>query len=160
MTQQHLNFFYDVEGCYKCGRTINHDPRESKLDSPVWWKCQVCERLICRGCTLLKPNNHPDINPFGLLEYYDETYCSDECRIIEETEKILHNDYTMSSWDDYRETCTHGIREGLDDHSCGECQEIAKLLDFDMSNGKTYIFTATSYKKYKKKIDEAKALAG
>jgi hypothetical protein len=33
---------------------------------------------------------------------------------------------TVSSWDDYRLFCIHGIREDLDYHSCSECQDIAR----------------------------------
>jgi hypothetical protein len=29
------------------------------------------------------------------------------------------------SWDDVKRTCMHGVREGLDDHTCVECQVIA-----------------------------------
>ena len=46
----------------------------------------------------------------------------------------------MSSWDDYKLTCMHGIREGLDEHTCFNCQEIAKKLGKDFSNHQTYIF--------------------
>lgn len=38
--------------------------------------------------------------------------------------------------------CVHGIEEGLDAHDCIECQDIARECDFDMSKGKTYIFTS------------------
>lgn len=46
----------------------------------------------------------------------------------------------MSSWDDYRLTCFHGVREGLDSHPCPDCQVIAKAEGKDMSNGNTYIY--------------------
>jgi hypothetical protein len=46
----------------------------------------------------------------------------------------------MSSWDDYRLTCFHGVREGLDSHSCLTCQEIARADGKDMTDGKTYIY--------------------
>jgi hypothetical protein len=48
----------------------------------------------------------------------------------------------MSTWDDYRKTCMHGIREDLDSHSCSKCQEIAQELGYDTSKGITYIFTS------------------
>lgn len=34
----------------------------------------------------------------------------------------------------------HGVREGLDSHSCPKCQKIAKERGFDTSDGETYIF--------------------
>ena len=47
----------------------------------------------------------------------------------------------MHTWDDYRRTCIHGIREGLDSHDCPECYKIAKESGCDVSNGKTYLYT-------------------
>jgi len=47
----------------------------------------------------------------------------------------------MYTWDDYRLTCMHGVREGLDSHECHECYEIARKRGCDLSNGKTYIYT-------------------
>ena len=29
----------------------------------------------------------------------------------------------MTTWDDFKRTCMHGVREGLDDHDCSSCQE-------------------------------------
>lgn len=55
-------------------------------------------------------------------------------------------------------TCVHGIQEGLDSHSCSECQSIARECNFDMSNGKTYIFT--SQKQIDKYLAEAKKKNG
>jgi hypothetical protein len=48
----------------------------------------------------------------------------------------------MTSWDDYRLTCVHGVVEGLDYHDCSECKEraIKKGLDWRFPD-KTYIFT-------------------
>lgn len=46
----------------------------------------------------------------------------------------------MSSWDDYRLICLHGVREGVDGHSCVACQNIARANGEDMTNGKTYIY--------------------
>jgi hypothetical protein len=43
-------------------------------------------------------------------------------------------------------TCMHGKTEGLDSHDCAKCLIIAKKLGYDTSNGKTYIFTESSYK--------------
>jgi hypothetical protein len=39
-------------------------------------------------------------------------------------------------------TCVHGIQEGLDSHSCSDCQEIAKKCKYDTSKGQTYIFVS------------------
>lgn len=39
-------------------------------------------------------------------------------------------------------TCVHGKTEGLDSHNCDECNRIARECGYDMSNGKTYIFTS------------------
>lgn len=60
----------------------------------------------------------------------------------------------MSSWDDYRLTCMHGIREGLDSHECPECYEIARELGYDLSKGKTYIFEKKP-RKSKKKVENS-----
>jgi len=38
-------------------------------------------------------------------------------------------------------TCVHGRQEGLDSHDCDKCQAIARAAGWDMSNGRTYIFT-------------------
>jgi len=54
----------------------------------------------------------------------------------------------MTTWDDFRQVCVHGIREELDSHDCLLCQEIARKAGLDCSNGKTYIFTS------QKQIDE------
>ena len=53
----------------------------------------------------------------------------------------------MSSWDDYRLTCVHGIREGLDYHDCDKCKERA------IEEGKDYHFPDKTfiYLKEKKK---------
>jgi hypothetical protein len=48
-------------------------------------------------------------------------------------------------------TCVHGITEGLDSHDCSACQELARRLGYDMTGGKTYIFTEATYKALKKK---------
>ena len=32
------------------------------------------------------------------------------------------------SWDDYRRTCMHGVREELDWHDCDQCKEIAEAM--------------------------------
>lgn len=30
----------------------------------------------------------------------------------------------MSTWNDYRLTCMHGRREGIDSHDCEKCREL------------------------------------
>jgi len=37
----------------------------------------------------------------------------------------------MRTWADYTLTCFHGVREGVDSHSCGKCQKIAKKLGYE-----------------------------
>lgn len=46
-------------------------------DEPVRWSCHVCARLVCRRCTLLRPDSS---HPAGLPEHYFHTYCSEACR--------------------------------------------------------------------------------
>jgi hypothetical protein len=41
-------------------------------DEPITWVCHVCDRLVCRKCTLTRPD---------LREYYFHTYCSEACRL-------------------------------------------------------------------------------
>jgi len=54
----------------------------------------------------------------------------------------------MRSWDEYQKTCMHGVKEGLDFHSCDECQQIASKLGYEViqtgpeCHRKTYIFTS------------------
>jgi len=48
------------------------------------------------------------------------------------------------------QTCVHGITEGLDSHSCSACQALARRLSYDMTGGKTYIFTKEAYNELKK----------
>lgn len=49
----------------------------------------------------------------------------------------------MGSWDDYRKTCVHGIREELDYHDCVKCQEIAEKGGLKVvPKRETYIFTS------------------
>lgn len=45
-----------------------------------------------------------------------------------------------SGWDDYRLTCMHGVREGLDSHDCGTCLALAKEMGEDTANGRTYLY--------------------
>lgn len=44
------------------------------------------------------------------------------------------------SWDNQRQTCRHGVREGLDSHDCASCAIIAKETGKDMSGGRTYLY--------------------
>ena len=39
----------------------------------------------------------------------------------------------IMSWDDIKQTCIHGVKEGLDSHDCPDCQEIARKEGLDMS---------------------------
>lgn len=45
-----------------------------------------------------------------------------------------------SGWDDYRLTCMHGVREGLDSHDCGSCLVLAQEMGEDTANGRTYLY--------------------
>lgn len=56
----------------------------------------------------------------------------------------------MSSWDDFRRWCFHGVREGLDSHDCHECQEIAKEVG-DYEEGNTYCYVKDPRNKSVKK---------
>lgn len=47
----------------------------------------------------------------------------------------------MTTWDDVRLTCIHGVREGLDSHDCPKCLEIAKKRGDPTDDGQTYIYT-------------------
>jgi hypothetical protein len=47
-------------------------------------------------------------------------------------------------------TCVHGRTEGLDSHDCPTCLALAKELDYDLTGGKTYIFTRETYAALKK----------
>ncbi len=59
-------------GCCKCGATKHRED-----DSPVTWRCIECDKLLCRTCTLTIPYSNP-------VEYYEDTYCSNECRVLHE----------------------------------------------------------------------------
>ena len=54
----------------------------------------------------------------------------------------------MRVWEDYTRTCMHGIKEGLDYHSCTKCETIARKLGKKLFTSdpepqrKTYIFTS------------------
>jgi hypothetical protein len=63
---------YNLTGCCKCGATKHRED-----DSPVTWSCVQCGKLICRTCTLTIPHSNP-------IEYYEDTYCSDVCRVVHE----------------------------------------------------------------------------
>lgn len=61
----------EIEGpsdpCAVCG------VKRSKNDgSPVTWRCQVCDRLVCHECTLTILGAVP-------VEYYEMTFCSRAC---------------------------------------------------------------------------------
>lgn len=45
-----------------------------------------------------------------------------------------------SGWDDYRLTCMHGVREGLDSHDCDSCLILAKEIGEDTAGGRTYLY--------------------
>lgn len=52
----------------RCGKRVHKD------GSPVTWRCHVCKRLVCRGCTLTMPPI-----PGEPEEYYSLTLCSLAC---------------------------------------------------------------------------------
>jgi hypothetical protein len=52
--------------CGQCGKAVNSD------GSPVLWKCQVCQKNVCRDCTRTIPGKQPP-------EYHHMTLCSEEC---------------------------------------------------------------------------------
>lgn len=56
-----------AEGCGVCGKTKNEED-----DSEVLWKCSVCEKTVCRACTLTIPGSRP-------AEYFYQTLCSHVC---------------------------------------------------------------------------------
>lgn len=45
----------------------------------------------------------------------------------------------MSTWNDYRQTCIHGVREELDYHDCSKCKERA------LNEGKDYKFPERTF---------------
>lgn len=53
-----------VDGCSKCGRKVEDD------GAMVLWRCQVCDKIVCRRCTLTVP---------GIDQYFDTTLCSHAC---------------------------------------------------------------------------------
>jgi hypothetical protein len=68
--------------CSVCGADRNfypetavHDEHGNLVgmtpDAPITWVCHVCDRLVCRNCTLTWP---------GGRQYYFHTYCSEACR--------------------------------------------------------------------------------
>jgi hypothetical protein len=66
-------------GCCKCGATQHRED-----NSPVTWRCIQCGNLICRTCTLTIPDSSP-------VEYYEDTYCSDTCRLLHEGDGSIQN---------------------------------------------------------------------
>lgn len=63
------------------------------------------------------------------------------------------------NWD--RRICMHGIQEGLDNHSCNKCQEIAKDIGLDLSVSYIFMNTPTAeerkqFLKYHKSNQEKK----
>lgn len=55
----------ELTPCCRCGKPQHED------GSPVTWLCR-CNGRVCRQCTLINP---------GTGAYYDETFCSYECRL-------------------------------------------------------------------------------
>ena len=45
----------------------------------------------------------------------------------------------MTTWDDYKLTCVHGVREELDYHDCDKCRDRA------IEEGKEYSFPTKTY---------------
>lgn len=67
--------------CCVCGaaqdtfpETLQHDEHGNVFSvaspEPLRWRCNVCNRLVCRKCTLVAPSGR----------YYHHTYCSEACR--------------------------------------------------------------------------------
>jgi hypothetical protein len=81
VTQLHFNFL-GSETCGVCGRS------EDDLQCRVTWRCCVCNKLVCRHCTLLMPDDHPE-KTSSAPEYYYDTYCSERCRCVQQGEKQL-----------------------------------------------------------------------
>lgn len=52
------------DGCQRCGKPTEYD------GATIRWRCQVCDKRICRGCTLTVP---------GQGVYFDTTLCSHAC---------------------------------------------------------------------------------
>lgn len=40
---------------------------------PITWRCCHCDELVCFNCTLVIPDSDP-------VQFYEDTYCSFECR--------------------------------------------------------------------------------
>jgi hypothetical protein len=57
----------------------------------------------------------------------------------------------MSSWDEQKQTCMHGVREGLDSHDCTDCQKVAKEIGLKPSDT-GYIFFKMPTKKEKQEL--------
>ena len=55
----------------------------------------------------------------------------------------------MSSWNDFRLTCMHGVTENLDDHPCPECR---KLTDDHIGPGAPDILWKRAPKKGEKVV--------
>lgn len=66
-------------GCCKCGATAHREDH-----SPVTWRCVQCHNLLCRTCTLTIPDSNP-------VEYYEDTYCSDTCRLLHAGDGSVEN---------------------------------------------------------------------
>lgn len=52
--------------CSRCAERANPD------GSRITWRCAVCKKLVCAGCTLTIPASSP-------AEYYELTLCSTAC---------------------------------------------------------------------------------
>jgi hypothetical protein len=63
-------------------------------NEPIEWRCRVCERLVCRNCTLTRPDSRMSDYPFGWAEYYATTYCSEACRAAAPAD-MHHDDEVM-----------------------------------------------------------------
>jgi hypothetical protein len=58
-------------GCVVCGVGGDVLIGDTPADQ-VTWRCQGCNGLVCRSCTLKIPNSRP-------VEYYHATLCSIRC---------------------------------------------------------------------------------
>lgn len=83
--------------CSVCGRDRDTFPETMvktsdgevwvSSDEPLHWRCHVCDRLVCRHCTLVRDD---------LGQYYFHTYCSEACRSAA-PESFANDDEVMSS---------------------------------------------------------------
>lgn len=88
-------------GCCVCGTDRNTFPETAVRDGygniietrgrqwkapeePIRWRCHVCDRLVCRDCTLTFPD--------GVRQYYHHTYCSESCRAAAPSEYAVEDE--------------------------------------------------------------------